>query len=170
MNRALKKEMRAVREGIFKEKDPTSKQLMIAMYRDMYGQAFKDDEAKRPSELMRRFVRSSLIYLILAVAALSVLGHYYGMVIVYVGGVLILGVIVALAVLSMRTTNTISEAGMQQVLTSVFTTLKENGNLISTLPTVTTSQNSESSPALPPVINGELALNADSQSDENETT
>ena len=129
MNRALRKEMQEMRKGILSEKDPTAKALMASMYKDMYGQAFRDAEAERPMLLMKKFIRSTLLYLILALAATAVLGAMFGQNIVYLGGFLILGFIVVFAVLSMRTTGSISEGSMERVLNGVFATIAPKNSL-----------------------------------------
>jgi hypothetical protein len=64
MNSALRKEMQCIRKGMLEEKDPESRTLMASMYREMYGQAFRDEEAERPMRLTKAFVRSAMLYLI----------------------------------------------------------------------------------------------------------
>jgi hypothetical protein len=120
MNRALHKEMKEMRKGILSEKDPVAKALMASMYKDMYGQAFRTEDAERPMMLMRRFIRSTLFYLILALAAIAALGAEFGKDVVYVGGFLIFGIIIAFAVLSLRTTDSISQDSMERILNGVF--------------------------------------------------
>lgn len=158
MNRALLKEMRRIREGMQAEKDPETQALMANMYRDFYGQAFRDEEAERPTRLTKKLVRSFVIYLLISIAVLAGLGYVYGTTIVIVGALLILGGIVAFSAIGMRTTGTISESTLTEIIGKTFTFISSATKAPDlTLPSISTE-----SAALPqPVPPNPLLISAD---------
>jgi hypothetical protein len=79
-----------MRIAISREQDPPAKLLMVSMYRDLYGHALREADAERPMMIMRKFIRSSLVYVLFALAVISILGYIFGRDVIYVGGFLLL--------------------------------------------------------------------------------
>ncbi len=110
--------MKALRGDIKIEKDPYTRSQLIVMYKEVYGEAFRADEAERPMRFARSFIRSCFTYVVLATLLLCALGHFVGFWIVLTIVLAMLGIITVLAAFALRSVDRLSESGMKTTITS----------------------------------------------------